>query len=65
VRHRMTFWMAIFCQPTTINNPLPQGTEVVAKLDPRLAPADSIAQAAHYLKIPACLLMSTSIAKGR
>jgi hypothetical protein len=30
-----------------------EGIKAVAKLDPRLAPAYSIVQAAHYLKIPA------------
>src|SRR5271165_1031260 len=40
-------------QPATIRDHLLRGVLAAAKLDPRLAPAYSIAQAAHYLKIPA------------
>jgi len=42
---------------------IPRVRVAVAKIDPRLAPAYSIAQAAHYLKIPAPTVRSWAVGR--
>jgi uncharacterized protein (DUF433 family) len=54
----MVFGMVNPRGPATIRYLLPQGVVAVAKLKPRLAPTYSIAQAAHFLKVPVSTVRS-------